>query len=134
MAKILVVDDDPDVVEATRLCLEKQGYEVACAYSRQEGMAAVSADAPDLVILDVMMEQHDDGFIMAQQLRRQGFRKPILMLTSISKVTGFAYGVDREMVPVDAFQEKPIDPQILLGKIRQLLAAPDGKGGGGSCC
>jgi DNA-binding response OmpR family regulator len=134
MAKILVVDDDPDVVEATRLFLERQGYAVACAYSRQEGMKAIAAETPDLVILDVMMEQHDDGFTMAQQLRREGFRKPILMLTSIGKVTGLAYGIDKEMVPVDAFQEKPVDPQVLLAKVRQLLAESAGKGGGGSCC
>lgn len=134
MAKILVVDDDPDVVEATRLFLERQGYAVVCAYSRLEGMQAIAAEAPDLVILDVMMEQHDDGFTMAQQLRREGFRKPILMLTSIGKVTGLAYGIDKEMVPVDAFQEKPVDPQVLLAKVQQLLAGSAGKGGGGSCC
>jgi DNA-binding response OmpR family regulator len=84
-------------------------------------MQAVRSEAPDLVILDVMMEQPDDGIRMAQELRAQGFKKPILMLTSISKVTGMSYGRDDELVPVDDFEEKPIDPQVLVGKVQELL-------------
>ena len=88
MAKILIVDDDPDVVDACRLFLEKKGFNVSAAYNRVEGMSAIQSFKPDLVILDVMMDQPDDGIAMAQDLRRQGFKAPILMLTSISKVTG----------------------------------------------
>ena len=127
MAKILIVDDDPDVVEAVRLCLQQEGHTVAGAYNRQEGMEAIAAGQPDLIILDVMMEQHDDGFAMAQQLRGEGFRRPILMLTSIGRVTGLDYGQDREMVPVDALLAKPVQPAVLAAKVRELLAdAPGG--------
>ena len=88
MATILIVDDDPDVVEACRLFLERDHHKVVCAYNRAEGMKAVAEAKPDLLILDVIMEQADDGIAMAQELRRAGFTTPILMLTSIGKVTG----------------------------------------------
>jgi DNA-binding response OmpR family regulator len=121
MAKVLVVDDDPDVVDACRLFLERQGYQVATAFSRAEGMKALEAQKPDLLILDVMMEQPDDGLAMVQELRRKGNRIPIVMLTSIAKVTGMEYGQDNEMVPVDAFLEKPVDPGTLVNKVAELL-------------
>lgn len=122
MAKILIVDDDPDVVEASRLLLEKQGHKVSCAYNRQDGMKALAQASPDLLILDVIMEQPDDGMAMAQELRRTGFKKPILMLTSISKVTGMEFGRDDEILPVDDFQEKPIDAATLSAKVTELLS------------
>ena len=121
MAKILVVDDDPDICEACTVVLRKEGHEVQCANNRQEGMQATSDFSPDLMILDVMMEQPDDGMAMAQDLRREGFTKPILMLTSIGKVTGLKYGQDDELVPVDEFVEKPVTPGDLVSKINALL-------------
>jgi DNA-binding response OmpR family regulator len=122
MAKVLVVDDDPDVVDACRLFLEKQGHQVVTAFNRAEGMKALKDQKPALLILDVMMEQPDDGLAMAQELRRSGNKIPIVMLTSIGKVTGLQYGQDNEMVPVEAFLEKPVDPGTLCNKVAELLA------------
>ena len=76
MAKILVVDDDPDIVEATQLFLAREGHQVEVAYNRQDGLKKVASFKPDLLILDVMMEQPDDGFAMAQDLRRAGNKCP----------------------------------------------------------
>jgi DNA-binding response OmpR family regulator len=121
MAKILLVDDDPDVVDACRLFLEKEQHTVTAAYNRTDGMSAVREQQPDLIILDVIMEQPDDGIAMAQDLRREGFGMPILMLTSIGKVTGLPYGKDPDMVPVDAFIEKPVDPATLVARVAALL-------------
>ena len=121
MPKILVVDDDPDVVEAVTAFLERAGHVVKSASNRREGMTKVTAEKPDLIILDVMMEEPDDGFAMAQELRRDGFTKPILMLTSIARVTGLSYGVDASTVPVDDFVEKPVTPAALLEKVAALL-------------
>ena len=121
MARILIVDDDPDIVEASSLFLERAGHTVGTAYSRTEGMLAMDEFRPDLLILDVMMEQPDDGFTMAQDLRRQGRTLPILMLTSVASASGLAFGRDDEMVPVDAFQAKPVEPAELVRKVALLL-------------
>lgn len=121
MAKILIVDDDRDFTDAVRLVLESAGHEVSSAATRVKGMAAVAKSQPDLIVLDVMMEAPDDGFTMACDLRRQGSSVPILMLSSIGRVTGFTFDRDSEMVPVDIFETKPIEPQKLLEKIEGLL-------------
>ena len=122
MLKILIVDDDPDILEAGRLVLEREGYEVACASSRAEGMQKVDEISPDLLILDVMMQSPDDGFVMAQDLRRNGCKLPIMMLTSVGAAVGMSFGKDDEMVPVDEFQSKPIDPAVLVAKVKSLLS------------
>ena len=103
------------------MMLQSAGHETAAAVNREDGMQAVAAFGPDLVILDVMMEQPDDGMVMAQDLRREGFENPILMLTSISKVTGLRYERDDDLVPVDAFVEKPVTPPDLMQQVDALL-------------
>jgi DNA-binding response OmpR family regulator len=122
MAKILIVDDDPDITFATGLFLKKAQHEVLTASNRADGLKAIDDENPDLIILDVMMDEADDGIAMAQELRRQGCDIPILMLTSVGRVTGFTYDEDREMVPVNAFFEKPIQPDLLVEKVNELLA------------
>jgi DNA-binding response OmpR family regulator len=121
MARILVVDDDPDITFAVSLYLKREQHEVRTAASRAEGMEAVKAFSPDLLILDVMMEQPDDGIAMAQELRRAGSAVPIIMLTSVGKVTGLDYGRDSDLVPVEAFFEKPVRPDDLLKAVAGLL-------------
>ena len=121
MAKILIVDDDPDIVEACSLFLRKAGHTVEGAGNRPERMRALADFRPDLLILDVMMDQPDDGFVMAQELRRQGIGLPILMLTSVASASGLAFGRDAEMVPVDDFQAKPVEPADLVRKVASLL-------------
>jgi len=126
VSKILIVDDDPDMVEAGRMVLEREGYEVSSAPNVVDGMRAVEEYAPDLLILDVMMEEPDDGLRMARDLRRKGHTLPILMLTSVNQALGIHIGADPEIVPVDDFQEKPADPVALVQKVRRLL---EGKAG-----
>ena len=121
MAKILVVDDDPDITFAVSLYLKREQYDVRTAASRAEGMEAVTAFSPDLIILDVMMEQPDDGIAMAQDLRRAGSTIPIIMLTSVGQVTGMSYGRDSDLVPVEVFFEKPVRPDDLLKAVEGLL-------------
>ncbi|MCP4378463.1 MAG: response regulator [bacterium] len=125
MAKILIVDDDPDVVDAIELFLKKESYEVASASSRGEGMQKVQEFAPDLLILDCMMESADDGMVMARELRSQNFTAPILMLSSIGKTLGQDFDRDDEVLPVDEFLEKPIEPGVLLSKVGAILSKND---------
>lgn len=126
VSKILIVDDDPDMVEAGRIVLEAKGYEVVSAANVSQGMSVLEEAKPDLMILDVMMEEPDDGIRMARQVRRKGFSLPILMLTSVNVAMGLHIDKDEEMVPVDEFQEKPVDPETLIRKVERLLAERGG--------
>ncbi len=121
MLKILIVDDDPDMVEASRIVLEREGYLVESASNLESGLTKLEDSPPDLLILDVMMEEPDDGLRFARKARRQGCKVPILMLTSVNRALGLQIGKDEEMVPVDEFLEKPVDPTILIEKVRGLL-------------
>ena len=121
MAKILVIDDDPDVVEVITMVLKNEGHEVPSAGNRTDGMKAVEETNPDLLVLDCMLDQADDGLVMARELRAGGFDKPILMLSSINMVTGMNLDKDEEILPVDAFQEKPVEPDVFVAKVNELL-------------
>jgi DNA-binding response OmpR family regulator len=121
VSKILIVDDDPDIQEACKLVLEKEGFQVQCASNRVEGLRQVADVKPDLLILDVMMEEPDDGLTMARELRRQGFVKPIIMLTSVNAAMGLTIDRDDEIVPVEKFQSKPVEPATLIAQVNELL-------------
>jgi DNA-binding response OmpR family regulator len=128
--KILIIDDDDDLVHALRLPLEAAGYKVSWAASGNEGLQKTKEVNPDLIILDVMMDTTTEGFHVSLALRspdphseyKKYSRVPILMLTSIHATTNLRFGPDKEYLPVDAFIEKPIEPAELLKKARELLA------------
>ena len=130
MSKILIVEDDPDMVMALRMPLEARGFEVSVAPSGQEGLKMVKEIEPDLIILDVMMETATAGFQVALQLRSPApdseyapYRNtPILMLTAIHTTTSLRFGPDEAYLPVDDFVDKPVDPDVLLDKVRALIA------------
>jgi DNA-binding response OmpR family regulator len=119
--KIVLVDDDLDIQETMKMVLENAGFIFKGAMNRESGMDLIKKEKPDLVILDVMMEEPDDGFFMAQELHAQNIRIPIIMLTSVGSVTGMHFAKDNEMIMVDEFVEKPVTPDALLVKINSLL-------------
>jgi DNA-binding response OmpR family regulator len=120
MSKIIIIDDDPDILDASSLVLTSKGFEVITATNPEDGFKLVRENKPDLIILDVMMNEPDDGFFLAQKFRRENITTPILMYTSVSKAIGMDFGVG-EMVPVDEFVEKPISPDELIKKVEKLL-------------
>ncbi len=126
MSKILIVDDDPDMVEAGRIVLEREGHTVESASNVDDGLAVLEEFRPELLILDVMMEEPDDGLRFARQVRRRGHTLPILMLTGVNLAMGLHIDKDEEIVPVDEFQEKPVDPATLIRKVKQLLEGREG--------
>lgn len=120
MAKIVIIDDDPDILDACSLVLHSKGYEVNTATNPDEGYELVKKTNPDLIILDVVMNEPDDGFFLAQKFRKEKITVPILMLSSVSKTVGMNFGIS-ELVPVDDFVEKPIPPSLLVEKVEYLL-------------
>lgn len=126
MALIVIIDDDPDILDASSLVLKSKGYEVITTNNQNEGYKTVKSKKPDLIILDVMMDEPDDGFYLAQKFRREGIKTPILMYTSVSKAIGLDFDKS-EMVPVDDFVEKPISPEELITKVESLLKVKEVK-------
>jgi DNA-binding response OmpR family regulator len=120
MTKIIIIDDDPDILDASSLVLTSKGFEVITATNPDDGYRLVIENKPDLIILDVMMNEPDDGFFLAQKFRKNKITTPILMYTSVSKAIGMDFGVG-DMVPVDEFVEKPISPDELIRKVEKLL-------------
>jgi len=126
--KIMIIDDDIDLVEAMRITLETDNYEVIDAQEGQKGLEILKRERPDLLILDVMMGTLDEGFHIAYQIRSDEEIKdiPILMITAVGAQTGFEFDKqrDEDFLPVNEFIEKPVNPQVLLDTIkRNLLVA-----------
>ncbi len=120
MSLIAVIDDDIDIQDASSLVLKAHGYDVITAGNPDDGYKIIKEQRPDLIILDVIMNEPDDGFFLAQKLRRENITTPIIMYTSISKTLGTQYGTN-ELVPVDDFVEKPISPEQLVEKVKKFL-------------
>ncbi len=123
MSKILIVDDDPDFVEATRLVVEAHGYEVISAANGDQGLAKVREEGPDLVILDVVMASVLDGLHMSEEMYRDPSHReiPVLMVTSIANIDYAALFPTDETIHIDAFLSKPVPPDRLLSEIERLL-------------
>jgi DNA-binding response OmpR family regulator len=121
MALIAVIDDDPDILEASSLILISKNHKVITANNPRDGYKIVIENSPDLIILDVMMDEQDDGFFLAQKFRKEKIKTPILMLSSISQAIGKEYGKS-DLIPVDEFVEKPISPRELLMNVEKLLS------------
>ncbi len=126
MALIAVIDDDPDILDASSLVLNSRGFKVITALNPDDGYKIVKESKPDLIILDVMMNEPDDGFYLAQKFRKEQIFTPIIMYTSVSKSFGMDFGVN-ELVPVNEFVEKPISPDQLIEKVEALLSRKEGR-------
>lgn len=122
---ILIVDDDPDVVEATTVVLEAAGYAVASASNGKSGIEKALEVGPDLIILDVMMDSETEGFHVSYKLREDPKTKdtPILMVSAIEQKTGMKFSpeADNDYLPVQDFVSKPISPEDLLQKVKEYV-------------
>ncbi len=117
---ILVIDDDPDIHDFCKVTLGNAGYTVLVASSGAEGRALIASERPDLVILDVMMEQADAGFFTAQWLNSEYPGLPVLMLSSIADASDSLF--DISTLAVADLVNKPIAPRDLLERVKRLLA------------
>ena len=125
--KLLIVDDDPDMLVAMSAVLESHGYELVEARDGEEALAKLTQEKPDLMILDLLMPRMD-GFAVCRELKEPRRAKeypklPILILTSTREEAGrrryeLETGLDLE---VDDYMEKPVDPHILVQRVERLL-------------
>ena len=122
---VIVIDDDPDVLEATKVTLEGSGYAAVTAMSGPEGLSRIRQGGIDCIILDVMMARETEGFRIAQDLKADSktARIPIIMMTSVSKKTGFEFSAatDKDFMPVEAFLEKPVNPKKLVQTVASVI-------------
>lgn len=125
MAKILVVDDDPDLVESVTMILESRNHDVIQAYGGIEGLEKAKAEKPDAIILDVMMPDKD-GYAVCKELKGdpEYSEIPILLLTAVvSQIPSSTYtsrmGMETE---ADDYIDKPVEPGELAKLVERLLA------------
>ncbi len=123
MSKILIVEDEPDMVLGLKDNFEFEGYEVATASDGQAGLEQARATKPDLIVLDVMLPKLS-GLEVCKTLRGEGYQGPILMLTArgqeIDKVVGLELGADD-------YVTKPFSIRELLARVKAVLRRTDGK-------
>ena len=122
---VIIIDDDPDVLEATKVTLEGSGYAAVTAMSGPEGLSRIRQGGIDCIILDVMMARETEGFHIAQDLKADSktAKIPIIMMTSVSKKTGFEFSpaTDKDFMPVEVFLEKPVDPKKLVQTVASVI-------------
>jgi DNA-binding response OmpR family regulator len=124
--KILVVDDDPDILDALSMILESQSYQVVTARDGVEGLANLKAEKPDLMILDLMMPKMD-GWAVCKELQDPRWAKyrgiPVLILTSVrEEASRRRYELETGLeLDVDDYVEKPVSPDILLERVGRLV-------------
>jgi CheY-like chemotaxis protein len=123
MAKILVVDDDPDFVRLTQTILQSKDYEVSTAANGEQALATMRKDKPDVVLLDIMMAYILDGLDVGREMAEDPELKdiPVIMVTSLTGARAQAVLPSDEYIPVSDWVHKPIDPDDLLTRIENAL-------------
>ena len=125
--RILLVDDDREIVEAMRIALEAKGYHILVAWDGNQGLAMAEREDPDLVILDMMMPKRS-GFLVLERLRRTRpvplrantkAERKVIMITANEGTRHKAYA---EMLGVDDYIRKPFPMDRLLGSVDRLLS------------
>ncbi len=117
--RILLVDDDPEIVESMKLALEARGYHIILARDGNQGLAMAEREDPDLVILDMMMPRRS-GFLVLERLRRT--RRVPMRVIMITANEGSRHKAYAEMLGVDDYIRKPFAMDRLLDSVDRLLA------------
>ncbi len=129
MAKVLVVDDDPDLVRVASKVLERAGHVVESASSGAQALKAMRAAPPDLVLLDIMMSYILDGLDVSREMAEDPVLKriPVIMVTSLTGVRGSEMFPTDDYVPVDEWLAKPVAPEALLASVNRVLDRGGGR-------
>ena len=117
---ILYVDDDQDVLDSSRVVLESNGYVMVEAASAEDGMKVYKAAKPDLLIVDLMMEEVDAGARLVRELKAEGNTRPVYMLSSVGD--GLSMNIDPAALGLSGVLQKPVDSKVLLMLIKAKLS------------
>lgn len=124
--KILLVDDDIDLLEQNKTLLESRGFQVITAENSEDGFKIFQKELPDAAIIDLIMEQMDSGFILCYKIKKteQGKKIPVFMLTSATYETGFKFSTsskeEKEWIKCDGVINKPVVIEDLLAKLENF--------------
>jgi len=121
---ILYIDDDQDYLDALRVILEANGYAMLEARTGEDGLRVFQEHEPDLVIVDLMMEEVDAGTRFVRELKALGGTVPVLMLSSVGD--NLSMTTDYTGLGLAGLFQKPIDPATLITVLRMKLKAPEG--------
>jgi CheY-like chemotaxis protein len=123
--KVLMIDDDPEFVEAISNLLDARGYDVHTASNGRDGVAKAKVENPDIILLDVMMTTKDEGFNVARELHENETLRstPIIIMTGIRREMNLPFGFepDETWLPVRKVLEKPVKPEVLLSAIAENI-------------
>jgi CheY-like chemotaxis protein len=130
MAKILIIDDDLDIIDSLKMILESNGYEVAVKTDTDNLIEDIRQASPDLIILDIIFpEDPNAGFTAARTLHKteEVQHVPVLLLSAVNQQSNMSFGfsdadISDDFMPVKGFIEKPVEPSVLLSKVKELLA------------
>lgn len=129
-SKILIIDDDRDMVEALKIILEKESYIVRVAFDGEQGLDTIRKEKPDLIILDLLLPG-EDGITICQKLKTHSEYRdiPILVVTALAKKLENKILPEEEstFVKIEGHFDKPVNPQNLLNKVKQILRKDQGK-------
>ncbi len=129
MARILIIDDDPDIIDSLTIILEAGGHTVSAKKETEHIVKSIIEAGPDLIILDVIFpEDPQAGFKAAREISKDVNVKdiPVLILSAVNQRSNISFGfseadISDDFMPVQAFIEKPVEPSVLLEKIEALL-------------
>ncbi|MGB4269783.1 MAG: response regulator [Spirochaetota bacterium] len=116
---ILVIDDDPDILDSIKAILSANGFDVVTAMSGKEGIDAVASSKPDLILCDMMMERIDAGTKVAQEIKKSNPSIPIYLLSSIGTAT--ATNIEIDKLGFNGVFQKPVNPDNLVATVKKAL-------------
>lgn len=122
---ILVVDDDPDLLQQMKIQIEGFGFEVVTADGQKEAEKIIETCKPDLALLDLMMENKDSGFILSYRIKKRYPETPVIIATAVTSETGMLFSVeseeDKNWIKADLYLEKGLRSDQLHREINKLL-------------
>lgn len=122
---ILIVDDDPDILEQVSLTMEAEGYNVSSAGGQEAAEKVLQQFVPDLAIIDLMMEHMDSGFVLCHRIKSLYPKVPVILFTAVAATTGLDFsarhGDASSWMKADILMDKPARPEQLRAEVKRLM-------------